>query len=106
MNLTLPLMAVFLLASSLSEKAHFESGGAFRAVETLCAPVKLPCRAEVVALDATAPWEAALPFLRRGKPVLFVRLGKNGSEEWTPGWEVAQKIVAEPAQTNNEAALD
>lgn len=106
MNLTLPLMAVFLLASSLSEKAHFESGGAFRAVETLCAPVKLPCRAEVVALDATAPWEAALPFLRRGKPVLFVRLGKTGPEEWTPGWEVAQKIVAEPAQTNNECALD
>ena len=48
----------------------------------------------------------SLPFLRRGKPVLFVRLGKSGPEEWTPGWEVAQKIVAEPAQTNNEAALD
>ena len=106
MNLTLPLMAVFLLASSLSEKAHFEAGGAFRAVERLCAPVKLPCRAEVVALDAAGPWAAALPFLRRGRPVLFVRLGKNGAAEWVPGWEMARRIVAEPAHTNNEAALD
>ena len=94
LNLSFIIMAVFLTASTLSERRSALDEGAVRAVMGMCRPPKLPGRARLVALDAAAPVSAAARFLGGREVSLFAMLKGGNLVEILGENEMAGRIIA------------
>lgn len=93
LNLTLILISVFLVASSLREREAAIRDAASRTVDRLCAPEKLPARAEIVELDGNAPPEEGVRFLKNGGTTLFAMIKEGKVTELLTETGIAGRIL-------------
>ena len=92
-NISFLIMAVFLIASTLSERRSALDEGSVRALEGMCAAPRLPSWARIVALDADAPAASAARFMGRREEVLFALMRDGKLTKIIGQQEAAARIM-------------
>lgn len=106
MNLSFLLMAVFLVASTVTERRSALEFGAARAVESLSRLRKLPDSARLVALDADLTPEQAARYLGGRETTLFAMLKDGRLVELVGEGEMAARIMEGSSRgRDNEAFI-
>ena len=93
LNVTLVLMAVFLVASSLSEYSAYMEGSPGRALEALCGEIHIPAAAVLIAFPADGRPEEAARFMGNDKPVIFAIVENGRIKALEYGEETARRII-------------
>lgn len=93
-NVTFLILAVFLIASSLTEMQVALYGGAARALDALCGEEKLPSRAQLVLMAAGDAPGAAAEFMRAGAATVFAMVERGRIDCFITGEEMARRIIA------------
>lgn len=94
-NLTFLILAVFLIASSLTELRASRDGGAVRTLDVLCGGEKLPSRAQLVLMETDDAPDAAAEFMRAGTATVFAMVDRGGITSFITGTEMARRIIAD-----------
>lgn len=93
-NLTFMILAVFLIASSLTELRAARDGSAARTLDVLCGEEKLPSRAQLVLMASDDSPNAAVKFMQTGTATVFAVVERGGIASFITGAEMARRIIA------------
>lgn len=93
LNITLILMAVFLISASLSEMRAYDSGKPGRAIAALCETTDMPAYAALVAYPADIPVASAAGFMKAGRATIFAITEKGEIRSLVTGEEMARRIL-------------
>ena len=95
MNVSLVIMAVFLISSGWSERTSALDEGAGRTVMGICREKKLPGRARLVAVHADGALSRAARFLGGRETVIFAMMKEGRIVEMVGEGDAAQRMLRE-----------
>ena len=93
-NITYPLLGVFIVASAIKERETAAFTAAKNTVQAVCGEAKLPCAAESIAVPEELPTSSAMRFIHPGKTAIFAIIRDGRIRRFSTAYEMAHTAIS------------